>query len=1040
MMHCKPGVLLSVLLLLWIDTGGAAQVQEIKVAVISAPDSKLPGALHELLEIQLGHLPGVVLLDRTHVEPILREHRLQMAFHTGTLGQRRELGKLLRANLLIILSDQRGEEVQMAVATVIDVSTGLRLQRSNVNIGDPVDASVRVFIDGYTRASQKLGEERIQVVAVSPVLSQDLGHRYDHSRYAYQALLEQYVGETPGRYLVEIDEARAFMQESRLSQDVQGIFDHEVPLFIEVSSRNDGAGVNRRVTLNVVVREGLEIVAEEASAMAPDDVAEYLRQIVRRYVENTRIEPPVKKSGRMEEATVLWRRAHEFMHLGQYREALGLLEAALLVVPDDETCDLNGWGKVIDARMKNVTVPYRGIVCYELLRVCAHLLEAGKGIIYGDIANQYLEEWIYTDITKHSKSWTCVSALNTALYPTKHIPPLAKDNSNQDEIERVTALLTKIYQDRSAMALGFLEWMAVDPSRRDYEPKGFRDRAHEFVLNENYNHDFFRMLTLLEHHPGGTKKRADYALQLARDDRISEEARAEAWRQFELILGEAMVTVLECYGRLARASYNKPHLMTDAPDRWQAFIEEIAPVVEELRAALKRGYGENIMDRLVDWNQDLSGDPILLSCRDIWMRLELPEVVAFRKNKMAADAEKAGVPLRSDQEIRESVRERSFQRQIYSKEMVPVPQGHEVIQLQPMMNSRVPIPDEKPLKVSLSRVDLGLKKILSGSGKPSPITSWTSTSCGDDVIVQGGSRVYRMSEKGNLVMLYEIPAAQRGVEVAYALHDGVHYWLYLKTSEPSETSLMALDRNGKVIGKQSVATGLPPCSLVLGDAIEPGSWFCVGYLSENNVEQAWLAVISLREGNVHTDVFHEARRQADRYGRARHADSPPAEVAFRPDYVKLFKRDGQLLGVTGSRMSCPLVVDIRKQEILKVLSELRGESRCAVDDNAVFCFRRNMELKRVNLDTLSVDGFAKWHSNYNTDVDNQIASSHGMPIYMSSQQGLNIYVPDTERLYSYTLPRMFADGFRKFEFFRSSYYGPLLYEEWEDKLFEVLIE
>ena len=82
---------------------------ETRVAVIA---SRSPGVekLAPLLELELGKKQGIVLLEREHIKEVVREQELQALAAAEGTSKRIGLGKLLKADLLILLREQEDEQ------------------------------------------------------------------------------------------------------------------------------------------------------------------------------------------------------------------------------------------------------------------------------------------------------------------------------------------------------------------------------------------------------------------------------------------------------------------------------------------------------------------------------------------------------------------------------------------------------------------------------------------------------------------------------------------------------------------------------------------------------------------------------------------------------------------------------------------------------------------------------------------------------------------------------------------------------------------
>ncbi|MEJ2646891.1 MAG: hypothetical protein P8016_00625, partial [Sedimentisphaerales bacterium] len=85
----------------------------INVAIIADRSSGLDNSpLVSLLEVELSQKDGIRLLERTVIDEILREQKLQLIFSAEGVNDRIALGKLLKADWLVLLRRDADSEIQ----------------------------------------------------------------------------------------------------------------------------------------------------------------------------------------------------------------------------------------------------------------------------------------------------------------------------------------------------------------------------------------------------------------------------------------------------------------------------------------------------------------------------------------------------------------------------------------------------------------------------------------------------------------------------------------------------------------------------------------------------------------------------------------------------------------------------------------------------------------------------------------------------------------------------------------------------------------
>ena len=283
--------------------------------------------LARLLEQRLLVSTPAAWLERNRLDELLREQKLQGLVDAAATRRRVSIGKLLKADLLVLLRhlETPKEHVQLVVC---ETSRGLRLAVHRVVISPKVEEDVRRLADFVERAIEKRGQEIREICAVPPFVSNDLTYENEHLKAAYAKLAEQTVRNRPGLLLVELEEARAIAREVALAgRQIR----RPLPLYLLGEFRHQGNGDQQKATLRMRAVRGKQVLANrEASGLSPTDAVKFVQQASNELIRQTIGVRPLPPNSKLE-AEQLARRAGTFHLLGSWDEAAALAEASLLL-------------------------------------------------------------------------------------------------------------------------------------------------------------------------------------------------------------------------------------------------------------------------------------------------------------------------------------------------------------------------------------------------------------------------------------------------------------------------------------------------------------------------------------------------------------------------------------------------------------------------------------------------------------------------------------------------------------------------------------
>jgi len=360
-----------------------------RLAIVTDSDHDSLMKLAVLTEAHLLMRQDVELLDRQYVKTVLEEHVRELAMGDEALASNRRIGKLLNADVLVLLQ-LRDAKIR---AKVVDVATGLRLAECFLSEEtEDLEADIRSVLFTVDRALKKVSEKRERVIAVAPFVSDDLGDMHDSDIARYQMMVELFVSQLSGCFVVDVNEARSFKREIELNPDQSASFMHHLPLFVHGQYRNTGSGNGRRVRIDVELQGGEEGTQKFFFEAPYDEVGSRLREAVHLHIGGVDDNASAEYNPQAE-ATSFWELAHQFMRVGQTINARGALEAALLVVPESAVCTSNMWaGYKVPSSQIGVPVRQQDVLRDKLLR----LTPASSDFL--QIGNQLIEQLLRSSL------------------------------------------------------------------------------------------------------------------------------------------------------------------------------------------------------------------------------------------------------------------------------------------------------------------------------------------------------------------------------------------------------------------------------------------------------------------------------------------------------------------------------------------------------------------------------------------------------------------------------------------------------------------
>jgi tetratricopeptide (TPR) repeat protein len=283
-----------------------------------------------LLEARLLANPAAAWLERNEIDAIRREQELAGLMDATAGPGRVALGRLLKADVLVLLCSRKPEEGAGAKLVVAETHGGLRILSQDVPVSSAPDALADLLEDLVARSVEKAALKIDEVYAVPPFYSRDLSFQHDYLKDAYAELLEQRLSARAGALVVELAEANAIAEEYRTA-DPAGVVRRPLPLYVLGEYRHEGRGADRRTAVKLCVKRGEQTVTNREKTMLPSEVAEFLWDTVLGAIRaESQVAP---RTDIAVEAQQLADRATAFFKVGDWAEALALAEASLLLRP-----------------------------------------------------------------------------------------------------------------------------------------------------------------------------------------------------------------------------------------------------------------------------------------------------------------------------------------------------------------------------------------------------------------------------------------------------------------------------------------------------------------------------------------------------------------------------------------------------------------------------------------------------------------------------------------------------------------------------------
>ena len=364
--------LLLVFLLLGSPTLFAAETQPVRWAILATPE------LGDLLTVELSKRQDIELVERAEIDKVMRELEISAMFGEESIGKRLELGKILKADRLLVLkNDSPGDSLEIFI---LDTEFGLMLFNSKITPQKTNDEHLCAGIAAIASQVNRRYQNGIHaVIAVSYFVSRSFDRSFDHLQEDYAKMIGNALLQQDGIAVVALEELSLIQKE--LSLHSQRIDDHIgrriVPLHITgtysiLTGDNATQTSSPSVSLSIEIRDMADVIhAIEKDRIALQDAVTLMGVVIPEEIFRI-LDSPSLKPLPLELQKQQWLREADLLNaVGANELAIRCREAAFLIDPDDAEKTLRLLLGV-EHRQGAISDRYRALPYLE------HLLEHGK--------------------------------------------------------------------------------------------------------------------------------------------------------------------------------------------------------------------------------------------------------------------------------------------------------------------------------------------------------------------------------------------------------------------------------------------------------------------------------------------------------------------------------------------------------------------------------------------------------------------------------------------------------------------------------------
>lgn len=303
-------------------------------AVISSAKIQKAG-LTDLLTAALSREKGIKLVERDRLRLVAKELALSKMLGSSGVAQRAGAGRILKADALILLTDETKDGKNFVRLVISDCRCGARLRVDYLPfVPEKIKPLTGKLLGLINETRSRFPSGIKHVFGVPHFVSRNLVHDYDHLQAGFANLLGNALASMPGVAVIETEEAHRIRREINLTDGAD--VEHIVPLFIEGEFKvlRPAKAKGLAVTFSLKITDGARTVKTiSPKTMKLSKAGVFLREDVPRQILQLR-KNHVKSLSVDRQFAALVSRADTFAKLGFWKDATGLREAALLLRPD----------------------------------------------------------------------------------------------------------------------------------------------------------------------------------------------------------------------------------------------------------------------------------------------------------------------------------------------------------------------------------------------------------------------------------------------------------------------------------------------------------------------------------------------------------------------------------------------------------------------------------------------------------------------------------------------------------------------------------
>lgn len=281
--------------------------------------------------VRLSANPAISIIERDDLGKALGEVELKELL--GDRKKRSRFGEIAGADFLALLN-VTGNRARLVVC---DTKLGVTLQDQSIGISDlPQKEALEILAKTTLQTLESFAGGVKQVVAVSDFVCRDLTFDFTYLQSDYAEVLRSAYRQIPGLAIVATEEAKTIAVE----RDIAGLAqkDRIVSVFIEGEYRTTRDLKTNRFSVDIMVRarDSTTVLIDKtlptsALIQAGSELMAFFRKDLAKLAT-----PSDAKIDEEAQYKLLMERADVFSALGELKNSTSLLEAALLLKPDDK--------------------------------------------------------------------------------------------------------------------------------------------------------------------------------------------------------------------------------------------------------------------------------------------------------------------------------------------------------------------------------------------------------------------------------------------------------------------------------------------------------------------------------------------------------------------------------------------------------------------------------------------------------------------------------------------------------------------------------